>query len=219
MQRILVVDDEVQVAKALQRLLRKDYEVEVACNAEEALARLDTFKPDLVISDFRMPGMNGAAFLSQVRQRMPLTLRLILSGNADLDSALEAINQAEVYRFLRKPWDEVELRALIHRVLQERGVLTRLCEPFYAASSGVTVQPAHNSERMLVAARTQLPSYRSEDALDLIVGFVGELSDTERAHLTELLTHHAGRVAFSAEIGGERRLTLELPVQPSAETA
>src|ERR1700719_1768734 len=104
MPKILVVDDEPAVLNALRRLLRRaGFEVETAGTGAEALARLDGFAPDIVLSDFRMPGMNGAELLAQVKQRQPLALRLIISGYADLDSVMTSVNEGEICRFISKP--------------------------------------------------------------------------------------------------------------------
>src|SRR5919198_4577642 len=91
--KILVVDDEPEVAKALRRILtRRGFEVEVAASGEEGLARLERFAPDIVISDYRMPGMKGPEFLDQVRRRASSAVRFLISGQTDvgLPAAAEA---------------------------------------------------------------------------------------------------------------------------------
>jgi two-component system response regulator VicR len=86
--RILVVDDELQVAKALQRLLqRAGFEVAIAGDGRAALYLVDEFSPDLVISDYRMPLMNGAELVREVRQRRPVTICVLLSGYLGVDDA------------------------------------------------------------------------------------------------------------------------------------
>jgi response regulator RpfG family c-di-GMP phosphodiesterase len=105
----MVVDDEPQVAKSLHRLLRRQYEVMTAQNAEEALASLDSFQPDVIISDFRMPGMNGAELLALVKERRPRTAQLIISGYSEIESELLSAENEDRPRFLSKPWDCKEL--------------------------------------------------------------------------------------------------------------
>ena len=113
--KILVVDDEEPVRNAIRRSLRKEpYELSFAGTAEEGLARLDQEAIDLVISDHVMPGMNGLDFLKRARNLHPETVRIILTGNADLEMALRAINEGQIYRFLTKPWDDVDLRVSLH---------------------------------------------------------------------------------------------------------
>jgi response regulator RpfG family c-di-GMP phosphodiesterase len=122
---ILCVDDEVNILATLRRLLRKHgYEVLTAESAQGGLRELEEKSVDLVISDMRMPEMDGAAFLQIVRQRWPDTVRLLLTGFADIPSILSAINNGEIYRYLTKPWEEQELLLILRRAL-ERVALER----------------------------------------------------------------------------------------------
>ena len=116
---ILCVDDEVNILATLRRLLRKHgYTVHSAETAREGLQILEANAVDLVISDMRMPEMDGAAFLDIVRQRWPDTVRLLLTGFADIQSILSAINKGEIYRYITKPWDEQELLLIVRRALE-----------------------------------------------------------------------------------------------------
>lgn len=113
--RILVVDDEENVCKALRRTLKRDgYDVMTAGSPAEALDIIKTEKFDLVMSDHLMPGMTGLEFLKLVRDRMPDAMRVMLTGHADIETAIAAINQGEIYRFLTKPWDDTELKVTLH---------------------------------------------------------------------------------------------------------
>jgi DNA-binding NtrC family response regulator len=117
-ERILIVDDEVQVCRSLLRLLRREgFEVEAAEGGPQALLLLDTFRPDVVLSDFRMPRMNGAELLIEVRRRFPRTLRIILSGYSDLASVMASVKDGELCRFITKPWDNDTLAAAIRSML------------------------------------------------------------------------------------------------------
>jgi response regulator RpfG family c-di-GMP phosphodiesterase len=101
---ILCVDDEPKVLEGLVLNLRRYYRVSTAINGQKGLAIIDgDDPPGVVVSDMRMPEMDGAAFLSQVKQRSPDTVRLLLTGQADLDSAIAAVNHGQVFRFLTKP--------------------------------------------------------------------------------------------------------------------
>lgn len=105
--RILLVDDEPNVLSSLRRQLRSDYEVEVAEDPTAALLSLDKKNPfAVVISDYRMPKMNGIEFLSELRKQSPDTTRVMLTGYADLDNAIRAVNDGNVFRFLTKPCDK-----------------------------------------------------------------------------------------------------------------
>jgi len=106
--KILLVDDESNVLKAISRLLR-DYDITAITSPEEALLIASKTNFDVVISDYRMPGMNGVEFLIQLMKIQPDSIRMILTGYADLESAQTAINEAGVYRFINKPWNNIEI--------------------------------------------------------------------------------------------------------------
>ncbi len=113
--RILVVDDEINICNALRRSLRKEgYEILVANEPAQGLQILKTEKVDLVLSDHLMPNMTGLEFLGIVRDRYPNTVRILLTGHADMETAIKAINDGQVYRFLTKPWDDLELKVTLY---------------------------------------------------------------------------------------------------------
>lgn len=112
--RILVVDDEENVAKALRRTLKRDgHEVVVASAPSEALELLKHQQFDLILSDHLMPEMTGLELLKLARDRQPDAVRMMLTGHADMETAINAINQGEIYRFLTKPWDDAELKVTL----------------------------------------------------------------------------------------------------------
>lgn len=116
---MLLVDDESSILSALRRLLRSEaYVLHTAESGAAGLEVLEREHVDLVMSDMRMPGMNGAQFLEQVRQKWPTTMRLLLTGYADVSATIEAINRGEIYRYLNKPWDDNELKVVIRDALQ-----------------------------------------------------------------------------------------------------
>jgi len=120
--KILLVDDEFNVLRAIARLLR-DYDITSLTSAEEALQVAKEVKFDLVISDFRMPGMNGVDFLIKFMKLQPDSIRMILTGYADLESAQTAINEAGVYRFINKPWNNVEITNAVKSGLEHQRIL------------------------------------------------------------------------------------------------
>ena len=108
--RILLVDDELNVLKSLKRVLvRSGYDVITASTGFEALEILAANQVEIIITDFRMPEMNGADLLRQVKSRWPDCVNLVLSGYADFKSVVELLNQGLVFRFLEKPWVDSEL--------------------------------------------------------------------------------------------------------------
>jgi DNA-binding NtrC family response regulator len=109
-ERILFVDDEQNVLDSYKRLLRDKFHVEVAPGGGKALAAIHLFGPyAIVISDMQMPGMNGAEFLSQVRQLSPNTVRMLLTGFKDINQAIEAVNEGRIFRYLTKPCEKKDL--------------------------------------------------------------------------------------------------------------
>jgi response regulator RpfG family c-di-GMP phosphodiesterase len=110
MDKILFVDDEPAVLNGYQRLLHREFDVSIASGGEQGLASIRTNGPyAVVISDMQMPGMNGAQFLSQVRVNAPDTVRILLTGHTDLNAAIEAVNQGNIFRFLTKPCEKEQL--------------------------------------------------------------------------------------------------------------
>ena len=111
---ILLVDDEKDVLHALERFLKREgYHTISATSGEEGLKKINNKSISMVISDLRMPGMDGIEFLKKVREISPETLRIILSGHADLKAALRSINVGEIFRFITKPWDPEELKEVV----------------------------------------------------------------------------------------------------------
>lgn len=116
--RVLFVDDESNILKAIQRLLRAEsVEVLTAQRPEEALELLEQTDVQLVVSDHRMPGMSGADLLSVVRERHPEIVRVMMTGYTHMDVAVEAINRGEIYRLITKPWNDDELRLTLKQAL------------------------------------------------------------------------------------------------------
>jgi two-component system, probable response regulator PhcQ len=112
---LLIVDDEENVLSALQRTLRREnYTLLTAGEPAEALAILQRDPVDVVVSDHLMPNMSGLDFLKEVRALHPDVVRIMLTGHAEVSTAMEAINDGEIYRFLTKPWDDAELKVALH---------------------------------------------------------------------------------------------------------
>jgi DNA-binding NtrC family response regulator len=119
MARILIVDDEVHVVGALRRLLRREgFSIEVALNGQEAIEKLATFEADVVISDFRMRGMNGLELLGQVLRIAPRAARVLISGHADLSGGSQS---GVISHFISKPWDDDRLVADVRALLGGQG--------------------------------------------------------------------------------------------------
>lgn len=123
MHRILLVDDDANVVRALERLLIRSVtsdklSVEAYTDPIQALARAQEAVFDVVISDYRMPTLDGVTFLKRWRALQPDSIRLILSATTDFETLLQAINEAGIWRFLPKPWDN---RSFVDTVLAACG--------------------------------------------------------------------------------------------------
>ncbi len=131
--RILCVDDEPNILSSLRRMfMASGHQVTTADSAAMGLEILALESFDAIICDMRMPNMDGAAFFEQVRRQWPLPVRLLLTGHADTTSAIAAINQGEIYRYITKPWVDDELIAILNsafellQLKQEREELLQL---------------------------------------------------------------------------------------------
>lgn len=115
--RILIVDDEQSILNSLTHVFRKTYDVHVANSAEDALTLLQDQEVEVIISDMRMPNMNGAEFLIQTKCLYPNVESILLTGYSDVSSIRSAIFDGEVFGYLTKPWDKEELRELVAKAL------------------------------------------------------------------------------------------------------
>jgi len=139
--KILVVDDERAVRLALKKCLsREGYLVEECEDPREAVGIIEKEGIELVICDYQMPGMLGIDVLRKVKLVKPSVIRIMLTGNADLDMAIRAINEGEIYRFLVKPWDNNELVRVVRLALEER---TGAPEPDVAETARRDLERSH----------------------------------------------------------------------------
>ncbi|AZF19945.1 Response regulator [Pseudomonas sp. R4-35-07] len=118
---VLLVDDEESILNSLRRLLRSQpYEVVLATSGAQALEIMATRPIDLVMSDARMPGMDGATLLAQVHRLYPATGRILLTGYADLTTIVKAINDGQIHRYISKPWNDEELQLVLQQTLEHQ---------------------------------------------------------------------------------------------------
>lgn len=123
-EKILCVDDEPNILEAYRRTLRKRFNIDVALGGEEALRAIAERGPyAVVVADMRMPGMNGIELLARVKQIAPLTVRMMLTGNADLQTAVDAVNQGHIFRFLSKPCSPEDFAKALEAGLEQHRLL------------------------------------------------------------------------------------------------
>ncbi len=122
--RILLVDDEIHATDSLRRALRGEgFEILTENSGAAALQRMAARPVDVVVSDAKMPGMDGVELLSRVRKSHPGTVRMMLTGQAELEDAISAINEGEIYRYLTKPIPASELASAIRQALDHVALL------------------------------------------------------------------------------------------------
>jgi len=118
---LLIVDDDGNVLKALSRVFRREnHTLYFAAGGAEGLAVLRRHAVDVIISDMRMPEMSGAEFLALAFEQWPETVRILLTGHADLQSTIEAVNKGRIYSYCTKPWNDEELKLLVRNALQQK---------------------------------------------------------------------------------------------------
>lgn len=125
---ILIVDDEEMVTTALQSFLQleTEYQVRTFTSPKEALQWVNGARLDVVIADFLMPDMDGITFLKEVRARRPEATRILLTGYADKENAIRAINEAGLYYYLEKPWDNDHLQVVIRNGVERAALFRQL---------------------------------------------------------------------------------------------
>lgn len=121
MTKVLFVDDEKSILIALRRLCRKTgWDIYTAESGDEGLAIINEHAIDLVVSDMRMPKMNGAEFLEQVVVRSPSTVRILLTGYSEVTATLAAIDKGKIFCHCTKPWDNDEFREILNEAIASR---------------------------------------------------------------------------------------------------
>ncbi len=165
---LLFVDDERNILSSLRRLFRPlGYSIHVANSGREGLEILARHPVDLVISDMRMPEMDGAEFLARVAELYPDTVRILLTGFADISSTIDAINKGRIYRYLSKPWEDTEITLTVRQALEtkqlerEKQRLTRITE-----RQNAELKDLNDNLEQMVRERTE-ELQQTADMLDL----------------------------------------------------
>ena len=127
-QTIIIVDDEEMVLTSLKSFLalETDYHVETFTRAAKALEYIESNEVDLVISDYLMPEMDGISFLAKVRELRPEVPRIILTGYADKENAIKAINEVGLYQYIEKPWDNEDILIVLRNGLEKLQLMKKL---------------------------------------------------------------------------------------------
>lgn len=155
---VLFVDDEPSVLESLKELFGRKYKVFTATSGEDALEIVRNQSIAIVMSDQRMPGMKGVEVLRAVRELSPRTMRILLTGFADVDSILDSVNVGEVFRYVRKPWDVENLTAILS--LAENTYLSK--ERITEALSKTSPKPREAMPKRLSLPPTVLQELRKK---------------------------------------------------------
>ena len=110
---LLIIDDEVQITQSLQRLFRRKYNVYIANNGKDAYDILLKTDINVIISDQRMPEMTGIQFFTKIKDEFPNAIRLILTAYTDVEEIISAINDGNIFRYIKKPWNPIEIEAIV----------------------------------------------------------------------------------------------------------
>jgi len=178
--RLLIVDDEANILRALQRTLQREpYELRTAPDAESALQLLSDFQPEVVLSDYRLPGMTGVQLLAEVKARLPAAQRILMTGQADQSAIEAAINQSEIFRFVGKPWGERQLLLTLQSAFEQHALLeenTRLQGMMAAKNAQLEALNAQLEEKVELRTRALQQAQRdweiAFDALDFPLAVV-----------------------------------------------
>jgi DNA-binding NtrC family response regulator len=129
-QTIVIVDDEEMVLTSISSFLslETDYNLETFTSAKEALDYIENNPIDLVVSDYLMPEMDGISFLIKVRELKPEVPRIILTGYADKENAIKAINQVGLFQYVEKPWDNEDILIIFRNGLEKQRLMNKLNE-------------------------------------------------------------------------------------------
>lgn len=149
---VVVVDDEEMVVRSLEAFLTLEtsWDILTFCSPLEALQAVDSRTVQVVVADFMMPEMDGITFLRKVRETQPETTRILLTGYADKENAIRAINEAGLYHYLEKPWDNEHLRLVIRNGM-ERSLLFRELSSRVEALERANVELQGFRERLVKA--------------------------------------------------------------------
>ncbi|MFO0946771.1 MAG: hybrid sensor histidine kinase/response regulator [Planctomycetota bacterium] len=170
---LLIVDDEPEVLAGLRGMFRRHYDVVTTERASEALQLLKQREVHVVVSDQRMPDMSGTDFLARVSEEFPNIVRLMITGYADIDSVIDAINRGHVYRYISKPWDPAELETAVKQafdqydlIAERRRLLRELEEANQLKTAFITIASHElNTPLTIVTGMLQLAIAKSQDRL------------------------------------------------------
>ena len=166
--RVLIVDDEPDLLESLADLLHREFEVVTAVGGHAALDAAARSHPHVVVSDMRMPGMDGATFLARVREREPGAVRILLTGHADIDAALRAVNDGGIFRFLTKPCPPPTLRQALRDAVEHHRMVTADRQLMAARLEQLSTQLIHAERLATLGTMSAAMAHEMNNALTLL---------------------------------------------------
>jgi diguanylate cyclase (GGDEF)-like protein/PAS domain S-box-containing protein len=166
---LLLVDDEPNILKALQRLLVHDgYQILTAGSGQEGLAMLEDHDVDVIISDQRMPSMTGVEFLTRAKEVCPQTVRIVLSAYSDFDAVTDAINHGTIYKFFTKPWDAGLMRTNVQEAFlysEQRWKNIQLSRVFESTLEGIMITDTNSVILAVNPAFSKITGYTADEVI------------------------------------------------------
>lgn len=171
---LLIVDDEADVLDSLRHLFHRQYRVLTAVGGEEALAQLGANEVHIILSDQRMPGMSGDAFLGHARRLQPDAIRMLFTGYADIQAVINAVNEGYIFRYILKPWDATELEGIVRQAADQYELLEerkRLIAELQAANAKLMAANVELAEAgVLKSAFIEVASHEFNTPITLLMG-------------------------------------------------
>lgn len=199
--RVLYVDDREGNLNAFKGLLRRDYEIHISTNPVSALELIGQEDIAVVITDYKMPEMTGVEFLEKVRDQYPHTVRILISGHADIEAVIQSINKGEVFRFIRKPWHEEILISEINQAFELYDAKLDLSQKndalrqAYEELSFFTYSAAHNLTGPVATIQGLVELFKKEpeNQKDLI-NYIENTALAMRNHLKNIIAFNKNKV-------------------------
>jgi len=230
---LLIVDDEPDVLESLRHLFHRRYEVVLADNGPDAIRILESRDVHIILSDQRMPGMTGDELLHRAQQIQPDAIRLLFTGYADIQAVIDAVNRGGIYRYIHKPWEPLELEAVLNQAARQYELLEErrsLIEELRAANEHLTAANLELAESdQLKMAFLEVASHEFNTPItilrgmaDLLLLMPGERPDSEKEILHQLcqssryLAKLVGNTLHMLEVGRYREPLQRRPTDLSA---
>ncbi|MFT5117746.1 MAG: adenylate cyclase [Kiritimatiellia bacterium] len=213
--KILLVDDEKSILDSLYRFCRqRKWEAFRASDGAEALKLLDTQAVDIIISDMRMPNMDGAEFLTKAREKSPDSVRILLTGYADMQAVINAVNKAKIFNYLNKPWDDNMLESVVNSALDfkekedQRLRLVREVEEknneLASLNDSLEEKVSQRTKNLQIAIEEVQQSNKKinnnfREALTLITSVI-EMQDGSKSNYTEMVAKASADIAHALDL-------------------